>query len=388
MAAAIKTDIRGIFQESNGFFSVRITKKDPFTGKIAEKRKKVQSYSIQDAIEAKSILVKELEEELSTGENNFRNIQNASYSAFINWYLDFQLNNGEIRKNVWKLDRGIYDCFILPLIGNLKLTAISKRGVLHFVDQLRQKTNPNGIPYARATYKRAWCLFKKSIRFAVKMNWLEQDPTYLVSPKFPNARKAKEKIALSKEEAERLLEAAKGESAAFYFMCLLSIVNGLRFAEVAALTYGDLDFENDCMIVCKSFHRGVLNQNVKNGKSHNAPMVEIVRNTAFEYAGIYGKNKKLTDLLFPSRTGTHRDISGINNKLKKVCRKANLPEISFHTLRATCNTIYLQSNIQQPVIAKIMNHSGSNSAAMTLLYNRMGQKQKQSVMESVWSVAK
>ena len=383
-----KTEISGIFQESNGFFSIRITKKDPFSGKIVEKRKKVQSFSIQDAIEAKAEMAKDLEEELSTGENNFRNIQNASYSAYVMWYLDFQLENGEIRKNIWKLDHSLYKSFVLPLIGNVKLTAISKRGVLHFVEELRKLTDKNGIPYSKATYKRAWTLFKKSIRFAVKMNWLENDPTYLVCPKFPNARKAKEKIALTKEEAEKLLEAAKEESFPFYLMCLISVVNGLRFAEISALTFGDLDFENECIIVSKSFHRGVLNQNVKNGKNHNSPMVELVRNAAFEYAGLYGKNKKLSDLLFPSKVGTHRDISGINSKLKKLCRKVGISEITFHTLRATCNTIYLQSNIQQPIIAKIMNHSGTNSAAMTLLYNRMGQKQKQSVMESVWAVSK
>lgn len=383
-----KTSIPGIYQENNGTFVVRITKKDPFSGRIIEKRKKVQSFSIEHAIEAKAEMVKELEEELSTGENNFRNIQNASYSAYVSWYLNYQVENGEIRKNIWKLDSSLYKSFVLPLIGNVKLTSISKRSVLHFVEQLRSKLDPNGIPYSKATYKRAWALFKKSIRFAVKMNWLENDPTYLVSPKFPNARKAKEKIALSKEEAELLLEKARQESLSFYFMCLLSIVNGLRFAEISALTFGDLDFENECIIVSKSFHRGVLNQNVKNGKSHNSPMIEIVRNTAFEYAGLYGKNKKLTDLLFPSKVGTHRDISGVNGRLKKICSKIGIAEISFHTLRATCNTIYLQSNIQQPMIAKIMNHSGTNSAAMTLLYNRVGQKQKQNIMESVWGISK
>lgn len=383
-----KTDVAGIFQETDGFYIVRITKRDPWSGKVVEKRKKVSSFSIQDAIEVKAQLVKELDEELSTGKDNFRNIQNASYSAFVEWYLDFQLSNGEIRKNVWKLDQTIYKNFILPIMGQVRLTSITKRGVLHFVEELRKLTDKDGIPYSAATYKRIWCLYKKSLRFAVKMNWLETDPTYLVSPKFPNARKAREKIALSKEEAERLLDAAKEESLSFYFMCLISVVNGLRFSEVCSLTFADLDFENNCIIVSKSFHRGVLNQNVKNGKSHNAPMVEIVRNTAFEFAGLYGRNKKLTDLLFPSRVGTYRDISSTNSKLKRVCRRAGLPEISFHILRATCNTIYLQSNIQQPVIAKIMNHTGTNSSAMTLLYNRMGQKQKQSVMESVWSIQK
>ena len=384
--ASQRTGIKGIFRETNGMFSIRITKKDPFSGKIVEKRKKINSFSLEEAIEAKREMVSELGSELTTGKDNFRDIQNASYRSYIEWYLQYQLDNGEIRKNVWKLDRGIYEKHILPLIGNVKLSSISKRGVLYFIENLRNSTDQNGLPYSKSTYKRIWALMKKSLRFAVKMNWLENDPTYLVSPKFPNGRKAKEKIAFTKDEANKLLEAAKSESFQFYFICLIAIVNGLRFAEITALTYGDLDFENDCIIVNKSFHRGVLNNNVKNNNSHNSPFTDIVRNAAFEYAGLYGRNKKLSDLLFPSKVNTHRDISGINNKLKKVCRKADLPEISFHTLRATCNTIYLQSNVQQPVVAKIMNHSGTNSEAMTFLYNRMGQKQKQTAMEQVWKI--
>ena len=132
--ASQRTQIQGIYQETNGFYTVRITKKDPLTGKIIEKRKKVSSYSIQDAIEAKSEMVKELKEELENGANSFRDITKAKYSAYADWYLKHQLSNGIIRKNVEIGDRGVFNNLINPIIGEVKLATINKRIVLHFIE--------------------------------------------------------------------------------------------------------------------------------------------------------------------------------------------------------------------------------------------------------------
>lgn len=383
--ASQRTQIQGIYQETNGFYIVRITKKDPLTGKIIEKRKKVSSYSIQDAIEAKAEMVKELKEELETGASSFRDITKAKYSAYADWYLKHQLSNGIIRKNVEIGDRGVFNNLINPIIGEVKLSTINKRIVLHFVETLKAKTNADGIPYSEAYYKRAWTLFRASVRFAVKMGFLMEDSTHLVSPRFVNVRKEKEKVALTREQSAILLKAAQNIDEKFYFICLLGIVSGLRWAEITALQYKDINFEDRYIQICKSQHKNILNHKVKNSKSHSVPLIPVLRDSAIRYCNTYGKSKTPNDFLFQTKNKKFVNVAGYNRKLKAICESNNLPQITFHQLRATCNVLYLSAGFSQVVVSKILNHS---SPQMSFLYNRMGNEQKQEVMEKVWALAK
>lgn len=380
-----KTEVSGIYREETGMFLVRITKKDPWSGKVVERRKKVESFSIQDAILVKQELVKELNEELEEGKNNFRDLTKASYAAYVEWYLDYQVSNGVVRRNVAKTDRLVFNRFIVPHIGQVKLVQISKRGVFHFIDLLKVMTDKDGIPYSEATYKRAWRLFRASIRFAVKLNYLKEDPTHLVSPRFLNVRPEKEKVALTKEQTAKLLDKAEETNLKFYFICLIALTQGLRWCEITSLQYGDLDFAGNCIHINKSQHKGFLNSSVKNGKSHSSPMVPILRNVALKFCETYGRNKKENDFLFLTKTGKFVECAGFNKKLKNICIELGIPVVSAHQLRATCNTLYLASGVSQMIVSKILNHS---SPQMSYLYTRVGNEQKAEVMEAVWEEIK
>ena len=105
-----------------------------------------------------------------------------------------RLSVASLLENVEIGDRGVFNNLINPIIGEVKLATINKRIVLHFIETLKAKTNADGIPYSEAYYKRAWTLFRASIRFAVKMGFLMDDCTHLISPRFVNVRKEKEKF--------------------------------------------------------------------------------------------------------------------------------------------------------------------------------------------------
>lgn len=380
-----KTEVAGIYREQSGMYLVRITKKDKWSGRIVERRKRVESFSIQDAISVKIELVRELKEELEDGKNNFRDLSQASYAAYVEWYLDYQVSNGVVRPNVAKTDCHVFENFILPHIGQVKLVQITKRGVFHFIELLKKMTDKDGIPYSAATYKRAWRLFRASIRFAVKLNYLKDDPTHLVSPRFLVVKPEKEKFALTREQTAKLLDRAEEYDTKFYFICLIALTQGLRWCEITALTFGDLDFTSNCIHVSKSQHKGFLNSSVKNGKSHSSPMVPVLRNVALKFCETYGRNKKEKDFLFNTRSGKFLSSSGFNKKLKEFCLELGIPVVSAHQLRATCNTLYLSSGVSQMIVGRILNHS---SPQMSYHYARVQTEQKAEIMNSVWEEIK
>jgi len=378
-----KTEIPGIYKTDCGFI-VRVSKRDPFSGKSVEKTKTLNNcFDIQEAISSKEELVKSLKEELSAGADNMRDISKSSYEAYSKFYQKYRLDNGIAKQNVLLADYDTFNKFILPHIGKVKLQQITKRGVYFFLDKLREQMNEYGVPYSKKTYMNAWSLFKSSMRCAYRLGFVSENVCDLVVPNFPNAKPAKEKKSLSKEDAAKLLNEAEKQGERIYFMLCCLCILGLRSAEVKALTWGDLDFANNCIRINKSHHRGFTHKSTKNGTSFDSPMIGLVRSAAEKYFQRFGTNAKPNDLLFPSiRSNTHMDNSYIRKVIHKCCDNAGIDRISPHDCRRSANTILLLSQVSPEICRKVLNHKSSQ---MTDHYTQLSTKQAETVLEGVWS---
>jgi integrase len=381
-----KTEIAGIYKTNSGFM-VRVSKRDPFSGKPVEKSKNLNNcFDIQEAIRVKEELSKSLKEELSEGSNNMRDISKSSYEAYSKFYQKYRLDNGIAKQNVLLADDDTFNKFILPHIGKVKLQQITKRGVYFFLDKLREQMNEYGVPYSKKTYMNAWSLFKSSMRCAYRLGFVSENVCDLVVPNFPHAKPEREKKSLSKEDAAKLLNEAEKQDIRTYFMLCCLCILGLRSAEVKALTWGDLDFSNNCIRINKSHHRGFTHKSTKNGTSFNSPMIGLVRGAAEKYFKRYGTNAKPNDLLFPSiRSNTYMDNSYIRKVIHKCCDNAGIDRISPHDCRRSANTILLLSHVSPEICRKVLNHK---SLEMTSHYTQLSTKQAETVLEGVWSEIK
>lgn len=378
-----KTEIAGIYKTETGFV-IRVSKRDPFSGKSVEKTKTLSnSFDIQEAISAKEDLSKSLKEELAEGSNSMRDISKSSYEAFAKFYNKYRLDNGIAKLNVIKADEDTFNKFIIPHIGKVKLQHISKRGAYFFLEKLREMRNENGVPYSKKTYTNAWGLFKSSMRCAYRLGFIQENVCDLIVPNFPLAKAPREKKALSKEDAAKLLNAAEIHGDKIYFMICCLCILGLRTAELKALTWGDLDFANNYIGINKSHHRGVTSNTTKNGTTFNSPMIGLVRGAAEKYYTKFGRNAKARDLLFPSdRSKSFMDNSYIRKVIHRCCDDAGISRVSPHDLRRSANTILLLSQVSPEVCRRVLNHK---SYQMTAHYTQISTKQAEEVLEAVWS---
>lgn len=380
-----RTEVAGIYKTPAGFM-VRVSKRDPLSGKPVEKTKTLAGcFDMKEALAVKEALSIELKEELSEGKESFRDISKASYEAYIKFYQKYRLDNGIARENVVKSDAYIFDKFILPHIGKVRLAQINKRVVHHFVECLRSQLDDNGVFYSQKTYKNAFSAFRASCRMAYKLGFLLEDPTHLVSPKFPLAKDPKEKRALTKQEAALFLEEAEKSGDKIFFMSACLLVLGFRCSEVKSLTWEDINFSENYISVSKSHHRGVLNRSTKNGRAFRAPMVGIVREAAERYASSV-KDKAPKGLVFPSeRANSFMENSYLNTIVKRLCKKAGLAVVSPHDLRRSANSILMLSavgSVAPEVVSKVLNHK---SSAMRNHYTLVDHKQAAEIIEAVWS---
>ena len=62
--------------------------------------------------------------------------------------------------------------------------------------------------------------------------------------------------------------------------------------------------------------------------------------------------------MFPSpATGTYRDKNAVLRQLKRMLKRANLPDVRFHDLRHTCATIALEEGVDIKTVSAMLGHT-------------------------------
>ena len=138
-------------------------------------------------------------------------------------------------------EEGLYSVWIKPVIGHLPLKDVAP----FTLEKLKQnmagkKQAPRSIEYALAVIRQVFNTAKRSGAY------LGESPTVNVKrPKVDNGRMR----FLTRSEADALLATLKNKSADEHDMTLLSLHTGLRFGEIASLTWQDVDLSKGTLTV-------------------------------------------------------------------------------------------------------------------------------------------
>jgi len=137
----------------------------------------------------------------------------------------------------------------------------------------------------------------------------------------------------------------------------LAAVTGLRFAEILALTWSDINFNNNILTVNKTWNykQGGGYMQTKSKSSNRSldldaktiNMLHLIKTNGF-----FRENAK-------ERIFHNKQIypSTINRHLEKICRKINAHRITFHGLRHTHASILLYKGVNTLAVSKRLGHS-------------------------------
>lgn len=213
-----------------------------------------------------------------------------------------------------------------------------------------------------------------------------QDPFLNITlPKLNNGRER----YLTPEEARLLLGELRKRSETTWLMSLISLHCGLRFGEVAALTFGDIDFNAGTLFIRES----------KSGKGRHAVMTDEVM-AALRVL----PRAPHTALLFPSSTGGKKsersctfrravDALGLNDtgRMLKLPNGKTVPEkitdnrrrVVFHTLRHTYASWLAMAGEREMSLAELLGHT---STAMTKRYVHLMDSARRGTANKISSV--
>jgi integrase len=153
---------------------------------------------------------------------------------------------------------------------------------------------------------------------------------------------------LSLDEANTFLPALKSRSQSLFEISLISLHCGLRAGEIFALTWGDIDLNNDQLIAKDT--KGGLNRFPK----MTSAIKDIFLNKSFG-----NKNQ----LVFPDRNGKER--KAISRAFSRTVADLGLNDgvvdprdkVVFHTLRHTYASWLVQSGVPIYEVSKLLGHS-------------------------------
>lgn len=178
-------------------------------------------------------------------------------------------------------------------------------------------------------------------------------------------RETKEKPALTQEELHRLIKATEHESADVRTMIIVGMLTGLRFCELSALHWDDIDLDAGTLRIQRSQQGGVIGPPKTKVTRRNVALYPTLRTTLKAHKEWQGQGQKL---VFPSTVGTYRFPSMLTKPFDSCCEVAGIDKrLSSRSMRITANTLLTQA-VGEAIAKKLI---GRSTDAMNRQYLRV-----------------
>ena len=232
---------------------------------------------------------------------------------------------------------------LLPTFGTVRLGQITRTMVKMFLSK-----KATGGRFSRDSLRLMLCTLSVIFSHAIDDELVANNPAAKLG-KLTNAGKPnRQATAFTRQEANRLLQAAKEYCPRYYALFLTALRSGLRRGELVALRWGDIQF-GDCeddpnrhILVQHNYvqggftsPKGKRNRRVDLSKQLRRELLAS-RDTRLFVAFQAGQTSIADDLVFPSEAGTVLNPANLVRRYFLPCvEKAGLRRIRFHDLRHT-----------------------------------------------------
>jgi integrase len=290
-------------------------------GMNAQKANRIRAELVQNIREGKSpqslAEKRQIENERKEAEEQKRKLKEKEETIFGEVADEF-IKWGKANKKDWLNDESRYKNHLKPNLENMRLKDISpfmleKVKSDLFKKDLSPKTVHHCLTLVRSIYNKAadWGFYEGKI------------PTSKVQ--FPKVNNKRERF-LNYDEAKQLLDALNEVSSQVHDQALISIHCGLRFSEIAKLTWADIDLDNGVIQV----------RDAKSGNRH-AYITKPVKEALLRLDEL--NSYKPNNLLFPSKNNKRQ--TQVSTTYSRTVKKLKFNDgisdsrqkVVFHTLR-------------------------------------------------------
>ena len=265
---------------------------------------------------------------------------------------------------------------ILPLLGSLPLTEITRDRVRGFIHQLaargnqRVRASETPRPLSRATLKGTLHVLSALLTRAAEDGLIHANPATRLAREIaaPTSSEADEVEVFTPEELVRLLAVAEQEYATWHPFVLCLARSGIRLGEAVALEWRDVDFERRVLIIRRTERRGRASA-PKSGKARRVDMSRQLGRTLSSLKSLQEAEAALAAGSAPERVFSMPNGAPIhddtfrNHVWAPMLRRAGLRYRKPHTLRHTFASLLIEAGESLKYAQEQLGH---HSPAFTL----------------------
>jgi integrase len=277
----------------------------------------------------------------------------------------------------------LLDRFILPFLGTMNVHTMQRSDVVTWMANVGDLKQENGKQYARWTLTGAWRTLRTMMRDALVLCDLEKD---IVSGMRFTVRGVDPKVkdVLTGEELAKLLAGTEHESPDIRAMIWVGFTTGMRFGELSALHWDDVDFARGLIHVRKSQVAGVVGP-TKTRSNRTVPLhASVAAILTAHKAWQEQREAKGRERVFPSTEGGYRFPNVLTRPLERCAEHAEIGKhITAHTMRRTFNNLARQA--AGDIVARAM--TGHSTPEMTEHYSHVTLEEKAKAVDVALSRA-
>ena len=324
------------------------------------KRKRIKKCGFNTKAAAKAYEV----EILNQYKNNTLSTNNIHFSKLIQEYVEYKKKSLKSASTIYNINKQLTN--ILAITGDIKLKNINNKLMQDIYFKLIDKYSLN---YSKSIMN----TLKSTLKYACKMEYINKIPDY--DPIKSNVKS--EKINYwTIDELKYFLEEIKHTGLFLYIPVLIAATTGVRIAELCALKWSDIDFEegyisiNHQIIIDKLTRKLTYTSVLKTVTSKRVISIPKVLIAELKHYKADSEHFILTnssDILSPN-TLYKRFSDSVN-------RYSNVNRINFHGLRHTHATLLIMNNENIKVVSERLGH---NNISTTLnIYTNVLDQNKQ-----------
>ena len=287
-------------------------------------------------------------------------------SQTVEHFLADWLENSQrhsVRPRTYERYEELVRLHIVPVLGKHQLQKLSAQHLRAFYTRkLDEGLSPTTVTHFHN-------VLHKALKDAERWGLVARNVCKLVSP----PRRVRFEIKpLALAQVHNLLEAVKGDDMEALFH--LALATGMRRGEVMGLKWQDIDFAKGTLQVRRILSRvpsklpgkGYVEAEPKTQKSRRSIVIAPFALEALKQHRVRQLEAKLKagpaweehDYVFCTSIGTHLNPTrDILDPLKRLLKKADLPNIRFHDLRHSAATLLLSVGVHPKVVQEILGHS-------------------------------
>lgn len=218
---------------------------------------------------------------------------------------------------------------------------------------------------AKETVKKINAHIRACVREAVDEGIIQSDFTRRATLGGNDSKKRIDKhinYLESKRLSKALYEALQEEHRAVYYIILLALKSGMRFAEIIALQRKDFDFKNNTIDISKTWgYTSSFEEGEKKTKTETSNRtIKMDKPTMDMFQKYFDETpENIHKLVFYNPSSKYKVFSntGVNKALKKLLTDLNIDEISIHGLRHTHASILFYKGISVQYISERLGHA-------------------------------